>query len=104
MEVSSLQARKEEKQMNDLSILLSGTNLTRRGMGGGEIHPSTNILILGLEACFAAKPIIRGSGISSYSFISSKGRDWEQQADSGRMNGSKFKIPHSDVGDSSPEE
>jgi hypothetical protein len=69
MEVSSLQARKDEKQRNDLSILLSGTNLIRRGMGGGEIHPSINILILGLEACFAAKPIIQGSGTSSYTFI-----------------------------------
>lgn len=69
MGVSSLRAREDGKQRNDLSILLSGTNLTSRGMGGGEIHPSINILILGLEACFAAKPVIQGGGIASYSFI-----------------------------------
>lgn len=69
MGASCLRARIGAKKRNNLFMLLSGTNLTTRGIGGGEIHRSISILVLGLEAYSAANPITQGSSISSYSSI-----------------------------------
>jgi hypothetical protein len=58
IKAACLRARKAMEHRDFLPVLFLGAQSTPQGMGGEDVHPRTNILILALGSCFKVNPIM----------------------------------------------